>query len=235
MKNPGRQAFVGAVVLAVFGTIGSANDAWARPREVEDGMALKVGVYNYAHIGGSELLEAEDQAARLFARAGVRITWLDCPTNPKEVSLYPQCANRDVVLRILSASMSNHFDSHAEALGAAIPVSKPERAWVASVFNARVASISSSWMLDPGLVLGEAVAHELGHLLLGASHARDGIMRANWTQQDLKQASRGQLRFDATQAALLKETVRRVRAETAPQEPRGLTQPGQSASALSQP
>jgi hypothetical protein len=35
-----------------------------------------------------------------------------------------------------------------------------------------------------GVVLGRAVAHEIGHYLLGPSHARNGLMRANIDAQE---------------------------------------------------
>src|SRR5579859_6990219 len=120
-KSGGRSKVVGVIFLIVMGGVVPGKDVWARSPKVKNESALKVGVYNYARIGGLELREAEDHAARLFAMAGVRVTWLDCATSPEEVAMYPQCASRDVILRILSPAMSNRFDSHAEALGAAIP------------------------------------------------------------------------------------------------------------------
>lgn len=215
-KSGGRFWVVSVIILIALGGMVSVEDAWARSPKVGDEPVLKVGVYNYAHIEGLELRGAEEQVSRLFARAGVGVTWLDCATSTEEVAMHPQCANRDVILRILSPNMSTRFDSHAEALGEAMSVPKPERAWVASVFNGRVASLALSWTLDPGLVLGEAAAHELGHLLLGPGHARDGIMRPNWTQQDLEQASEGNLHFDAAEARHLRETVRTMHVGGAP-------------------
>jgi len=66
------------------------------------------------------------------------------------------------------------------------------------------------------VVLGEAAAHELGHLLLGPGHARDGIMRANWTRQDLESASRGGLQFTGDEAAILKGAVATLRSKARP-------------------
>src|SRR5579859_6630639 len=215
-QSGGRSKVLGVIILIALGGVVPVKDAWARSPKVKDEPILKVGVYNYARIGGLELREAEEHAAHLFAMAGVRVTWLDCASSPEEVAMYPQCASRDVILRILSPSMSNRFDSHAEALGVAIAVPEPEHAWVASVFNGRVTGLAFSWTLDPSVVLGEAAAHELGHLLLGPEHARKGIMRANWTQQDLEQASEGKLHFDAAQAARLTATVGKLRAGVAP-------------------
>jgi len=208
--------FLLAIVVAGFGVVVPGEPAWARSPKVKDESALKVGVYNYAHIGGLELREAEGQAGRLFLRAGVRIAWVGCAREESEVLSYPECSSRDVVLRILPASMSDAFNSHAEALGAAISTAKPERAWVASVFYDRVASRASSWKLDPGLVLGDTAAHELGHLLLGPGHSRHGIMQAIWTPEDLRRASRGEMPFTPDEPASLKNAVTVLSVKAAP-------------------
>ena len=54
-------------------------------------------------------------------------------------------------------------------------------------------------------MLACAIAHELGHLLLPtAGHSDLGLMRAWWDRDDFGRAERGQLRFSAEEAALLR-------------------------------
>jgi hypothetical protein len=46
------------------------------------------------------------------------------------------------------------------------------------------------------------MAHEIGHLLLDQSnHSKEGIMRAQWRDYDLKRISEGRMSFTADQAA----------------------------------
>jgi hypothetical protein len=46
------------------------------------------------------------------------------------------------------------------------------------------------------LVLGCAIAHELGHLLLPVrGHSAAGLMRACWSRNEFHRAERGQLTF----------------------------------------
>jgi hypothetical protein len=55
------------------------------------------------------------------------------------------------------------------------------------------------------IILGHAMAHELGHLLLGMnSHSRDGLMRAQWNRGDLAEAVRGNLLFSAQESTRMR-------------------------------
>ncbi len=62
------------------------------------------------------------------------------------------------------------------------------------------------------LLLGLAIAHEVGHLLLpDNSHSRRGIMRARWDRQDLRFAA-ADLVFTAQQAKSIRiEVARRLK------------------------
>jgi hypothetical protein len=65
-------------------------------------------------------------------------------------------------------------------------------------------------------VMGAAMAHEIGHLLLQSeAHSPSGIMQLSWSRADLLDATRGQLRFTPDQAATMrKEVLRRVGMKT---------------------
>ena len=57
-------------------------------------------------------------------------------------------------------------------------------------------------------LLGNVAAHEIAHLLLGTnSHAKSGIMRAHWHEEDLAQAGRGELLFTAAQGRTMREKM----------------------------
>jgi hypothetical protein len=72
-----------------------------------------------------------------------------------------------------------------------------------------VDATAKSLEVDVSYILGAALAHEIGHLLLGArSHVPRGVMCPRLGRQQLKMASRGELLFTPEQAA-------RIRAEVA--------------------
>jgi hypothetical protein len=61
--------------------------------------------------------------------------------------------------------------------------------------------LHASWNVALADILGNVMAHELGHLLLGSSsHAGMGIMRAHWQGEELRRLSRGSLSFTNEQA-----------------------------------
>jgi hypothetical protein len=67
---------------------------------------------------------------------------------------------------------------------------------------------ASSEGIDPAMLLGLAIAHEFGHLLLGPhAYSAKGIMRANWGHNDILNGARGQLRFIAEQTLRIRANV----------------------------
>ena len=63
---------------------------------------------------------------------------------------------------------------------------------------------TSIWTL-----LGRAIAHEIGHLLLGsAEHPRLGLMRALWSHDELRGLKPAHWGFSAREAARMRETLR---------------------------
>jgi hypothetical protein len=69
------------------------------------------------------------------------------------------------------------------------------------VFYDRATELQSTSNADLSDILGNVIAHELGHLLLGSnSHDSSGIMRARWEREDLSRAARGNLLFTAKEA-----------------------------------
>ena len=71
-------------------------------------------------------------------------------------------------------------------------------------------------------LLGYVIAHELGHLLIGAGHRPNGIMRASWGKNELDALNRRHLKFnDWERNAILHklEAGRTVSADVAGTQP----------------
>ncbi len=59
-------------------------------------------------------------------------------------------------------------------------------------------------------VLSRAVAHEIGHLLLGSrEHARRGLMRALWSAADFRRNATLDWLFSPDEARTMRQTVAR--------------------------
>ena len=58
-------------------------------------------------------------------------------------------------------------------------------------------------------LLGRAIAHEIGHLLLGsAEHPRSGLMRALWSHDELRGLKPAHWGFSTREAAQMRQTLR---------------------------
>jgi hypothetical protein len=70
------------------------------------------------------------------------------------------------------------------------------------------AAVSEASSVDK--ILGSALAHEVGHVLLRSEqHSQSGVMKAVWSRADYQRLAVRQLEFLPYQAVMLREEVRR--------------------------
>ena len=209
------------LVLVVWALTGPVGNLLARSRRLKDRPVITVGVYNYAAIRQSALREAESDAAAVFAVAGVRIAWLECQLNPASSRSPSDNPVQDLSVRILrsSAITQDWQTGESDAMGESIVpsgVNGPVAGGIADIFCDRVKKVAWEWGPTTSGILGEAIAHELGHLMLGPGHSPRGIMKAVWTRQDQLLVSRCQLRFLPAQAVALQHAARSLHSGSSP-------------------
>jgi hypothetical protein len=158
--------------------------------EVRD-LRIEVSVYNEASVQVHNVEMAERQASYLFATAGVEVEWVNCDET--------SCAGESRPGRITLRIMEDRDTPGGEALGSAGFVG--DRGLYAKAFYGNIQREAQQERINVETLLGFAIVHEIGHLLLGRTHSEEGIMRANWTSRDLRRAAQGQLRFTADQVA----------------------------------
>jgi hypothetical protein len=173
---------------------------------------ITVRVYDWAHVEPGILSMAKDEVSRIFREARVGIVWLDCSSSTSEAEHSPICTQAcpwgQFALRIVSDVPPGFKDA---SLGAAFN----ETGIYANIFCNRVDEVAREGIATRSQILGAAMAHELGHLLLDLrGHSDFGIMRGRWTAQDLRSASMGGLLFTPTERALIRRSaMRRMRSE----------------------
>ena len=174
---------------------------------------ITVRLFNWAHVDPEMLSAAEDEASRIFRGARVGITWLNCPPSTSRPDQAPICAQPcpwgQFVLRIVS-DVPPGFEK------AWLGVAFNETGIYASIFYNRVDEVAKEGVATHSQILGHAMAHELGHLLLDLrGHSHFGIMRERWNTQDLRSAAMGALLFTSTERALIRRSLmRRMRSES---------------------
>jgi len=86
---------------------------------------------------------------------------------------------RELIVRIVTAPRIISRDP--EALGYSDVDVQARRGTLATVFADRVHTLATERYFDEGTLLGRAIAHEIGHLLLGVvAHPKTGLMRGYW-------------------------------------------------------
>ena len=175
--------------------------------------ALTVNLYNHAQASEATLSVAKAEAARILRQAGIEATWPECPTEPELIPQYPDCVlpgPASLVLRIIPRSMARPEPTNPAAFGVALVPKNGSFGIFASVYIEAAAAIAGDDEALGARMLGHLMSHELGHLLLGEqSHSRRGIMRADWVEKDLRDATQGRFLFTARQANQMRKAVQR--------------------------
>jgi hypothetical protein len=178
---------------------------------------LLILVHNYANVDPTVLKQAEKSAAAALGTGGVEVHWLDCPETG---GASQQCQNPAdppvLALQLLPANASRR-GAPSSSLGFAIPPEPGQFGSFAGVFYDRVEKLGSRGFSEP-VILGHAMAHEIGHLLLGVEgHSDRGIMKAEWHANELEQAKDRTLSFNPMQRSRMRQNVtRRLAANSTP-------------------
>ena len=110
---------------------------------------------------------------------------------------------------------SGFGESNRVPLGEAQVDTQAHKGSIATVFADRVARTSSRTGANASGVLGRVIAHEIGHLLIGTNHhSKDGLMRAVWTDVELRRPVGLEWHFSASEAQRMRAEIAR-RAERA--------------------
>jgi hypothetical protein len=180
-------------------------------------IAIMIRVHNYAGVAPKKLADAEEVATEIFQKAGVETRWVDIisPMENTQVSssYYPALTSADIQLSILPSKMSDRLGLPNNVIGLAPDTD----AQIIYVFESKVETVfwrllraQHNGRLDRPVsraqILGQVIAHELGHLLLNLNgHSAHGIMRAEMDFTDRHDS----LLFTTQQAEVLRADVRR--------------------------
>jgi hypothetical protein len=172
--------------------------------------AVRVLVSDYANVTAHTLALSIDAASTLLSRAGVKVEWVTC-TRTSKVQTSFDCGRLeplDIQLRILDEGRAKKVALNPGNLGYA--VGSDGFGSIAAVFLNRATDLERLELASAGAILGAAIAHEIGHLLLAErGHATDGLMRAEWNEADLEALAQGGMNFSPSQAKQMSSTIKR--------------------------
>ena len=189
-----------------FSALSAAGDA--QSLAVQSTPTLNVFVYGFAGFSPWVLHGAETEAARMLRPAQIKLKWIDCISQVLSESCRSPKAPKDLIIRVLPKALPQ---AGTKALG--IACSSPDCA-SAFLFYDRILALRSHRRLLPAM-LGRAVAHEITHVLLPRQgHSPLGLMRAEWSMDDLDLTGTSCLGLSSQSVQFLyKEALRRLYAK----------------------
>jgi hypothetical protein len=188
---------VGGLVLAV------ALAGFCRPAAAAEPSAPRMILLHASNEAGmpAEVLDrAKQEVCRIYREIGIEAVWENAVTLTPATYDVPA---RRLFVSIIPVTTLRVMAVNPAAMGVAVTTSKT-RGRLAYILYNRVEQVAADFKTDIAVVLGHAMAHEIGHMLLPAGHSPTGLMRADWTKDDLQQATRGGLLFTEDQG----ETIR---------------------------
>lgn len=158
------------------------------PKPPVGGVRITVRFLNLSEAPASVIRPALASATRMLSDADVQLTWVDCEQagdqNTRSACGVPPQLD-EVMLQIVPEPAPGFAGT---TVGVAFV--DPNASMNATVFYRRVETRAQDGHLATAPLLGAAIAHELGHLLIGDSHhGRSGLMRANWDRTYLHLAA----------------------------------------------
>jgi hypothetical protein len=197
------------VVIFFMSILTAMNVAVSEAAPSPEGV-LSVRTYNYAALPIGQLAEAKSEARHIFRTAGISVEWIDCRVpggDEGAVCTEPLLAGRDLMLRLVDRTPAE--GERIVALGESM-LDRERRGGVLMTIDVSPArSVAARAFTSISTLLGRAVAHEIGHLLLGsAEHPRLGLMRALWSHDELRGIKPAHWGFSAREAAQMRQTLR---------------------------
>ena len=168
-------------------------------------VVISIHLFNVSSAPPALLVDAQRDVVRIYAKIGVDVEWSDSP------SALP--------LIVRDEEPGQFRRSANTVMGAAVRTANGNP--VAYVFYRRARDAADRYATPASAVVAGAMAHEIGHLLLPSrEHARDGLMRACWAEQEFLEAAAGHLRFSPTEASQIRDRASITRRTRPSLEPR---------------
>jgi len=155
------------------------------------GQPMNVAVCNPGGVSRSVIASARAETELVYRSAGVQIVWHECEAFPPPAG---QAHDPWFVIRLRTDKPPLKVGaSSLDVMGKAFV--EDAGGYMADAYLQAIQATSELRHGDAGVLLGFVMAHELGHLLLGAGHTPDGVMQAAWGQRQMDALRQRWLKF----------------------------------------
>ena len=187
-----------ALMTMAMAIPGVAEAQSGRPR-------IAVGLIDAVRLDERTIAAATAVVAEVFDEAGIDVEWRNGQM-PEDSANGP---TRHVLVTIQPAAFTARMALTRHAMGAAQGCAA-ESAVAAHIFYANVVGFAVERGGNIARVLGYAISHEIGHLLLPTcGHSTTGLMSAHWGTKELKEMAQGRMTFHDLQEAQIRTLLER--------------------------
>ena len=168
---------------------------------------IDIRVYETGMMPAADQTVALRAAAGVLAAAGIDVTWVRCVAGAAAPACETPLGGADLSVRFarLPAQPSTHGQLQ---LGYSLVDTRARDGKLATVFVDRVQWLAAQAGSDSATLLGFAVAHEIGHLLLGTNaHGTAGLMRAIWSRAELQRYRVNDWLFSPREASSMRTSL----------------------------
>jgi len=176
------------------------------------GLAATIIIRSYNNFGVAavDLAAARQDAEAILQQAGVNVVWEECwvgeARRKPAASRCEEPVGGDIVLRLQKTRDAD--ESKFVSMGFSLVGIGDAAPFLATVYVDRVASVARGAGTDLRRVLGLAIAHEIGHVLLNSNtHAASGLMRADWSRNELRRTDLAAWTFLDSEAAHVRSSA----------------------------
>ena len=167
------------LIAALAAGLAATGGSVASAQNPDDALTVTLHVADYAAISPRDLAAAEAYATAIYAAAGIQTVWTDAPWVPGE----PRSPHLRVVIlsHEMTAKKCRESRLGRGVMGVAVDGAPEGGGRIAYIFADRIGQTAMQYLARFDRALAHAMAHEVGHLLLGDhSHAPAGLMTADW-------------------------------------------------------
>jgi hypothetical protein len=173
--------------------------------------AIAIRAYSNGVVSVAGIQPALAIAGRILNSAGVEAHWRICegPRRhvPADACVDPLVGN-ELAIRFLRQPLSPDR-AGLNPLGNSLIDTDTGGGSLATIYLDRIATLAGSSRTSAATLLGRAIAHEIGHLLMGTTtHGPAGLMRAVWSTAELRRDDASDWLFTPREASAMRESLR---------------------------
>ena len=175
---------------------------------------MKVAICNLSQVPAPVVEHAKAEVSYVFRTMDVEIQWLECD---QTVGARDEQARPDFIVRVqVGGRTAMAGPVFLDAMGRAF-MDETGYGYMVDTYYGAISDLTRRFpVAGSDQLLGYTIVHELGHLLIGAGHRPEGIMRPSWSKAELEALNHRSLRFSSWERATIVRNLKARRNATRP-------------------